>query len=704
MVDLTLASLYDVVRAIERILGPFPVLVLAVDRHGRIVMTNEATRTALDLAEVDLIDRSLDTAVPGLALTFETSADGTVAVTPNGRRRRARRRDGSVFPVEVHASVHQLGDDVLAFVALLDVTERLQADRAVRESQALLDAVLDGLPAMVSAKDSDGRYEFLNPYQADVFGIDPSAAVGRTTAELLGPAGKLIDRTDRRLVSTGAVSRTEEEQLVDAEGRQRRFLTTRAVMRDPAGAAQRLLSVSLDVTHGSAAEERVERLGLLDDRTGLPNRAALHQVLDAQIRTAKRDGTRIGAVVLSIDNLRDIGADLGEEARDGVLRRIGIRLGGLVEDTAVIARYDDQSFAVVLPTFEESDALERRSARLIARAGRPVTIRGMAVDVTCRAGVATYPENGVDADEILRAAELAATDRSGPTVVAIRRYDPDMSDRLRRRREVEHALRRDLERDRLDVTYRPIVTLEDGQAIGFDAGLLDADGRPIRRPDSRWTDVSGAEAHGADDDTGAMAVAEREGLVAPMGEWLLRRACADACSWGGHLPAVVALHPQQLHQPDLIEMVQDILADSEVEPGMLHLSVDESVAAADPDLAARTLRRLADLGIRLSLNDFASGAGSLRMLRSLPIRTVVLGADLVALLPDDPEAVLIARAAIQLALTLGLTVGASGVTTPDQRDLLRSEGCFEASGPAVGAAMPAATVAAFVRRQSALAG
>ncbi len=688
MADLTLASLYDVVRGVEQILGPFPVLVLAVDSQGRIVMSNEAARTAFGVAEVEMIDRPVTDFVPGIA--WNQTAKNALSDSPQ-KPAVQRRRDGSAFPVEVHTSVHQLGDDKITFVALHDVTERLQADRSVRESQQTLDIVLAGLPAMVSAKDPDGLYEFINPFQAEVYGVDPAAAVGRDTADLLGAPGRPIDRMDRKLLAGDAVSRTEEERLLDAEGRQRRFLTTRAVLRDAKGIAQRLLSVSLDVTHGSVAEERLERLALIDDRTGLPNRIALRQVLGAQIRASRRDNAQLGAIVFSIDNLREIGTDLGEDARDGVLRRVAIRLGGLVAEDAVIARYDDQSFAVVASQIDGDGILEQESARLIARAGRTVTVAGTSVELKCRAGVALYPDNGIDADDLLRAAELAANERSGPTVVPIRRYADDMADRLRNRRDIEQGLRRDLEQDRFSVRYRPVLSLESRQTLGFETDLVDGDDTPI------WRSTAAHEGS-------PLSIAEREGLIVPIGEWMIRRACTDAATWASPVPVAITLHAQQVHQPDLVEMVEDVLAETELAPARLLLAIDASVATEDPDLATGTLAGLAGLGLQLSLNDFGSCASSLMALRRLPIGSVTLGAPLVGALPADGDAVLVASAATKLAQTLDLSVRASGVETGDQLEFLKDRGCVAASGAAVGDVMTASAVAALLAQDSALAG
>jgi PAS domain S-box-containing protein len=162
---LTLASLSDTVLALERILGPIPVLILVTDRAGRILESNAAARDAFARTGKDLQDRPIGDLVPGLVLDLDPVApdsDAPPAVRFGSPRRRGQRADGGGFPVEVHASAHRLGDDLVCVVALLDMTERLQADRSARESRALLDAVLDGLPAMVSARAPDGTYAFVN--------------------------------------------------------------------------------------------------------------------------------------------------------------------------------------------------------------------------------------------------------------------------------------------------------------------------------------------------------------------------------------------------------------------------------------------------------------------------------------------------------------------------------------------------------------
>lgn len=668
MTGLTLASLYDTIRTLERVIGSFPVLIVATDRAGRIVMTTQHTRDALGLSEVELLDKPIGTIVPGLSLTITgPTADGMFDVETGPTRRRALRRDSSAFPVDIQASAHRLGEDVICVVALLDMTERLQADRAVRDSQALLDAVLAGLPAMVAAKTPDGTYEFVNAFQGEVFGIAPQDAVGKSATDLLGAeTGRPIDGADRRIASGTAQSQVGPEQLVDAEGRTRTFMTTRAAMRDARGHVQRVLTVGIDITHATAAEERLERLSLLDEMTGLPNRGALQQILSAQLRGAKRESRRLGVILLTVTNLSEIADDLGALVRDGVIRRLAIRLGGLVSEHCVLSRFDDTTFALVVPNPDDADGLEREAARLVARAGRTITAGGATATVKCRAGLAIYPETGVDADTLLHAAEHGLRVRSWGPVVPVPKGAREIDAYFEARREAAKALRRDLEHDRLRLRLRPIRTLSDNALCGFQTCLYDSLDRPLLNATTSDSVADPAVSGAA------------EGLAGDLCERLLRDACRIAGTWSQTPRISVPLAPDMLLQPDLVDMVEDVLRTTRLRADRLDLTVGEALLARDPDATADVLDMLAGLGITLTLTGFGTGGNPMLALARQPFRHVTLA--LPSLGPLDETV----TATIAFAQAIGRTVGAEGVRTAEELTFLRSGGCTEASGPVVG--------------------
>ncbi|MFX4222186.1 MAG: diguanylate cyclase domain-containing protein [Thalassobaculum sp.] len=668
MTGLTLASLYDTVHTLERVLDALPVLIIATDSAGRIVMTSRRTRDALGLPEVDLLDKPVAAVVPGLTVSVSAASgddEPTVDIGPS--RRRALRRDATAFPVEIQATAHRLGDDVICLLALLDVTQRLQTDHAMRESRALLDAILAGLPAMVGAKTPDGTYEFINAYQADVFGITPEEAVGRTATDLLGAeAGRQIDGADRRLASGVAIAHFGPEKLIDADGRARTFMVTRSAMRDAKGQIQRVLTVGIDVTHATAAEERVERLSLLDDMTGLPNRGALQQILGAQLRGAKRDQRRIGLVLIRLANLSDIADGFGTLVRDGVVRQLAIRLGGLVSESAVLSRFDETTFALLVPDPKDAGDLEQETVRLVARAGRPVTAAGSTVTVKCRAGIALYPDTALDADSLLQAAEHELRMRRRMPAAAVPRASSDAEAYFDARRKAAQALRLDFEHDRLQLRLLPIRSLDGHALTGFRTCLLDSLDRPLlglSAPDTA---------------TGAPLTAAVEGLASDLCERMLRDACQWAGAWSGSPRVTVPLSADILLQPDLVDMIRDLLRDAGLPANRLRLAIDETALADDPELMADVLESLADLGPDLCLTGFGAGGNPMLSLARQPFRHVTLDmASLGAL--DEGVA-----ATVAFARALGRSVGADGVRTADHLAFLRDCGCTEACGPALG--------------------
>ncbi|WP_028794687.1 EAL domain-containing protein [Thalassobaculum salexigens] len=666
MTGLTLASLYDTIHTLERVIGSFPVLIIATDRVGRIVMTTQHTRDVLDLSEVELLDKPIGAIVPGITVKISGDAqEPEIAIGAN--RRRALRRDASAFPVDIQASAHRLGDDVICVFALLDATDRLQADRVARDSRALLDAILSGMPALVSAKAPDGTYEFINAYQGDVFGIDPGEAVGKSAADLLGDeAGRPIDTADRRIATGAAVSQLGSEKLIDADGRTRTFMTTRAAMHDAKGQVQRVLTVGIDVTHATAAEERLERLSLLDEMTGLPNRGALQQILSAQIRAARRDGRRVGVVLLGVTNLSDIADELGQIVRDSVVRHLAIRLGGLVPESCVLSKFDDTTFALVVPNLDDAKAFEGEAARLVARGSRPLTTAGATVTARCRAGLAVYPDTGADAETLLHAAHHGLRVQSRAPVSPVARGNRDIDNYFEARREAAKTLRRDLEHDRLHLRLRPLRALTDHRLTGFQACLFDSLDRPL----------IGAPGSERAQDPALSAAAES--LSVDLCERLLHDACHLAAGWKQPSPIRVPLAPDLLMQPELIDIVSDLLERSRLPADDLELSIDEATVAADPDASADVLTALDGLGVRLTLTGFGAGGNPMLALARQPFRHLVLSARTLGPLDET------VAATIAFAQALGRTVGADGVQTAEELAFLQGCGCTVASGPIFG--------------------
>ena len=711
MAELSLASLYDAMHSLERVIGPFPVLTFAVDRRNRLVMSNKTARDAFGLSEVAMLDKRLTDLVPNLDVVLKQDPSGVEqamivgGLKGKGQTRSAARawkankfdetgRKVGAFPVEAHASALTVGDDLIVFIALHDLSEKLKTDRALRQTDELLQAVLSGVPALISAKGPDGRYAFLNAYAAEVFGVDTQGAVGRTSAQVFGAsAGRPVDALDRDFLSGRATSSTFEENILDAEGRERRFVTTKGALREANGKVRSLLSVSIDISHRDAAEQRLERLAQHDDLTGLPRRPVLLRALATQIAHAKSDKGRVGVMILSIDNLSEIGASHGQAARDKVIRRIAIRLSGLVHDEAVLAMIESDSFAVGIPNIKTAADMQALKATILQRASEQVPVGPASVAPMISVGVSLWPESGLEAEDLIRSADM---ERLHAEIIARSAGTASSSglislqDRAKARRALEQSLRRDLEHERLKVLYAPTRALVSNRLVGFRAQLRNANGQPMDHADA------GAVA--------PLTVAEEEGLVVQIGEWVLRRICLAQRAWdalggaSGQLSVTLPMHAQQLYQPDLVEMVSDILAETDTPAERLILSITEASAMDDPEVTMGSLNGLSKIGVGLSIEAFGAGSSSLMHLRRLPVGTVVLDPELVAGVPSDPDAVAIISASVPLLGNLDKVPAAAGIETDAQLAYLREIGCVEGSGTAIGVAKDAAGTEALVAR------
>ncbi|MEV5509459.1 putative bifunctional diguanylate cyclase/phosphodiesterase [Streptomyces orinoci] len=438
------------------------------------------------------------------------------------------------------------------------------------------------------------------------------------------------------------------------------------------------LDSTLWIAHARAEEQ------LRDPLTGLPNRQWLLERTWAALDEAEESADRTALVLIDLDRFRSVNDTLGHLAGDRLLLQIAARLRLALPRDAEAARLGGDEFAVLLPVTDSLTSAQRVARSLVAALGSPLDLDGLTLVLEASAGVAVYPDHALDAEGLLRRADVAMyqakRDRSGVEVYEARR-DGNTPDRLG----LLGDLRRALDAGEVELHYQPKVGF-DGHVEGLEALV-------------RWVHPE----RGRISPDEFIAIAESSGLMPRLTEYVLETALAQVARWramGLEVPVAVNVSPRDVHTPGFAGSVAARLARHGVPPGALQLEITEHVLLEDPQRAADTLAGLTGHGVKMSLDDFGTGYSSLVHLRRLPVSELKIDRSFVARLAIDNEDAEIVRCTLDLAHSLGLLVVAEGVEDDETWERLRDLGCDAVQGWLVAAAMPADETTAWLRLRS----
>ena len=448
------------------------------------------------------------------------------------------------------------------------------------------------------------------------------------------------------------------------------------------------LAIVREITDRKNAEERVNRLAYFDTLTGLPNRQLFQQQLGKAIDRAREAGRKIAALYVDLDNFKRINDTLGHSFGDVVLRTIAARLDnciraddGLPGDNTEgsglrLARIGGDEFVAVLQNVDSEETAIAVAERIRAELTRPVEHMGHEFVVTSSIGVSLYPDDGDDLDTLLKNADVAMYEAKNAGRNAVRFYSGTMSLQSLERLELENGLRRALENDGLSLHFQPQIDLRNGRIIGVEALC-------------RWQHP---ELGNITPDR-FIPLAEECGLIAPLGEWVLKTACRQARLWqdqyAASLTMSVNVSSQQFFHTDVADVVLKTLFDASLKPSALQLELTETILMNDVEETLVTLERLKNAGVSLAMDDFGTGYSSLSYLKRLPLDTLKIDRSFVMDLENDNDDAAICSAIIAMAHSLGLNVVAEGVETQAQLDYLHNEGCDHIQGFLISRPLPA---------------
>ncbi len=436
------------------------------------------------------------------------------------------------------------------------------------------------------------------------------------------------------------------------------------------------------------ADERIEYLASHDGLTQLPNREMFNEMLRHAIEAAGRHQRQFALLFIDLDRFKVINDSLGHDAGDMLLVQIADRLRGCLRSSDVVARLGGDEFVVLVEEISERGDVERAAADVLAALARPMQLRGHECHTTASIGIAMYPSDGSDAQELTKNADMAMYLAKEDGKNGFRFFSRAIKTQSIERLTLESALRRALEREQFLLHYQPKIDMVSGQITGVEALL-------------RWTHPDlGLVPPGQ-----FIPLAEETGLIVPIGRWVLKEACAQNMAWQrrGLRPVTMAvnLSPRQFTDELLLQDVDDALLASGMSPVLLQLEVTESMVMRNVSRAIRVLDAIQNRGIRLAIDDFGTGYSSMSLMKQFPIDTIKIDRSFVRDLPHDSEDQAIAQAIISMGKALGMTVIAEGVETVEQQEFLRSHACDEMQGFLFSKPLPPRELAELLRTASA---
>ncbi|WP_059754047.1 putative bifunctional diguanylate cyclase/phosphodiesterase [Thiobacillus denitrificans] len=584
---------------------------------------------------------------------------------------------------------------VFGVLKILPLRALNRALDSLRQSEQLFSKAFHASPDPVMiCRVRDGRILNVNDSFVRLTGYAPSEVLGRTPSEVaLWANEENMARAKEQLRSDRAVHNLDMT-LVTKSGEHRDMLVSSemAEINDE----DCVLTVARDVTEQKRAEQRMAYLANYDHLTGLPNRALFHDRLAGAMQRAQRAEHLVGLLYLDLDRFKQVNDSLGHPIGDQLLKQVAERLQRYVRlsDTVAlpsardegvsttVARLGGDEFTIVLEDIKHIDEITRIAQRIVLDLAEPFDLDGHQIFVGASIGIAVYPFDDVDLDNLIRNADAAMYRAKALGRNNFQFYTDDLNANAEQRLLLETELHQALDRDQFELVYQPKLNLRTDLITGVEALL-------------RWNSPRNGLVSPAD----FIPSLEETGLIVPVGAWVLRTACEQAAAWtraGLDLTMAVNLSARQFRDAGLTGVIQSTLVDTGLPANQLELEVTESLLMEDSAGSQATLTRIKQMGIHISVDDFGTGYSSLAYLKRFPLDTLKIDRAFVKDIGVDADGTAIVRAVLALAHSLRLTVVAEGVETIEQLRFLRETQCEQAQGYFISRPMDAAAFVAWM--------
>lgn len=646
--------------------------VVLLDRDGQIALANsrasEFIGSSPQLLSPDLLQSAIVHDPDAQATQIAESAVGIQelageAQLPDGRWLRVSR------------SPTQEGGVIVVFS---DITALKQQKAELHATNSKLDAALTHMSQGLCLYDSLARLQVVNRRFCEIFNIMP---------ELLRP-GTSFEDVLRLSVAAGNHG---NQSLADLLAERESFLACQSGNYFQHLSDGRIVSIGHrstsdggwlitceDVTEKQRAQSQIAFMARHDVLTKLPNRSLFAERIEQAIGQAGR-GSGFAVLCLDLDNFKQVNDTLGHPVGDALLCAVADRLSACVREIDTVARLGGDEFAIIQASIQNAGDTERLARRIVEQVGEPYDLNGHPVVVGCSVGISVAPADGATGEKLLKNADVALYRAKADGRATWRFFEPAMDASLQQRRALELDLREAMDKEDFALFYQPLYDLRGDRLSGFEALLRWAHPQRGMVPPDQF-----------------IPIAEETGLINPIGQWVLNRACEQAAMWPDEIKLAVNVSAVQFRNPHLIEIIANALADSKLSPHRLELEITESVLLMNSAETIATLHKLKAHGVRIALDDFGTGYSSLSYLRGFPFDKLKIDQSFVRDATAMTGSKLIVRAIIGLGKSLGMTTTAEGVETMEQLNQMRAEGCDEVQGFLISRPVPATQVASTI--------
>ncbi|MGA0597522.1 bifunctional diguanylate cyclase/phosphodiesterase [Enterovirga sp. CN4-39] len=586
------------------------------------------------------------------------TAMGAVTIVPDG----SVEISAAAVPPRWLAAVVALASFAILLLACaavaLDIRDRRHASREQDRLRSLANAAVEGLlvctgDTIVSANDSFAKL------------------VGTTSSDLIGASlSNFLADGPTRLSLAANPDQAFETELRETGGAR---IPVEVIFHPVSYGAQPHYAVAVrDLRARRRAEGQIRYLAHHDPLTGLANRASFHRHLDQEIKRAKLAGTKIAVLCLDLDRFKEVNDLFGHAAGDNMLVHVAKLVTSALDEPNLLARLGGDEFAIIAECDHAVSA--GRLAERILEELRRANAESSGPLAAMSIGIALFPDDAGDREVLLSYADTALYRAKAEGRGTYRFFEQKMGAEVRERRLIEHDLRHAVARSEMRVVFQPQTDVSTGEVVGFEALL-------------RWHHPErGSVSPGI-----FIPIAEESGSILQIGEWVLRQTCREAASWPRPLSVAVNVSAVQIHSPQFVQTVHEILYETGLKPARLEIEITETALIRDPSRAQATLRQLKALGVRIAMDDFGTGYSSLSNLRAYPFDKIKIDGSFIRAVDTNEQTAAIVRSVLGLGRGLGLPVLAEGVETDGELRFLAAENCTAAQGYLMGRPSPIET-------------